>query len=138
LGFRPPHSWAEFFALARVTPTYAPRAEAFGAALKMIGESVNTRDAMARTAARELVSGLNSVSLIDARMAVSAHRPGWEFAIPREGAELWEDGFCLPADSTQPDLAREFIRFALDAQPLTAFPENIPLEPRSPFAPPVA
>ncbi len=133
-GIAPPTSWAEFFALARTEPAHLPEGEAFRAALKRLGHSINTRNAAARNDARTLLAELSSASLSAARLTIGAPQPGWAFALPAEGAELWEDCFCIPNESAQPDLARTFIHFALAAQPLASLPD-IPLEPRSSFAP---
>ncbi len=133
-GVKPPESWAKFFEAAQLMPTHLPPADSFHAALKMMGESINTRNTVVRSKARELVNGLVSAPLLEAQLAAGARRAGWEFAVPGEGAERWEDCFCVPVGSRRPDLAHKFIRFAIDAQPITPLPDA-PLEPRSPFAP---
>lgn len=135
-GVTPPASWAEFFDLARTTPAYLPPAETFNAALKSLGRSINTRDSAARARAQALVSSLDSVPLTQARLAVGAPRPGWALMLPAEGVELWEDCFCVPADSAQPGLAHEFIRVSLAVCPPTAVAVTDALfEMLSPFAP---
>jgi spermidine/putrescine-binding protein len=133
-GRTPPASWAEFFELARIVPTHLPLAESIRAALKMLGESINTRDARAWDAARALVSDLVSTPPAQAQLALSAQRPGWEFVIPAAGSEQWEDVFCIPTQSAQPDLAQALIQWAITTYPLSPLPVA-PLEPRSPFAP---
>ncbi len=134
-GMTPPASWAEFFALARTEPAYLPPAESFRAALKSLGHSINTRDAVARAQAKSLVSTLRvqSYSLNQSSIALGHFLDGWTFTLPAEGAELWEDCFCIPATSPHPDLAQAFIE-AATAEPLVSLPEW-PLEPLSPFAP---
>ncbi len=138
-GVTPPLSWAEFFTLARTEPTYLPPAESFRAALKSLGYSINTRDAAARAQAKSLISNLPSISFSEARLAIGPMLPDkseWSFNLPAEGAELWEDCFCIPAASPHPDLAQAFIQAAIAAEPLTHLPASAwPLEPLSPFAP---
>jgi spermidine/putrescine-binding protein len=131
-GLVPPASWAEFFALARTEPAYLPPAESFRAALKSLGHSINTRDALARAQAKSLISNLPSHPLNQSTLTLGHPLDGWTFTLPAEGAELWEDCFCIPAASPHPDLAQAFIEAA--AEPLVSLPEW-PLEPFSPFAP---
>ncbi|HLF03221.1 MAG TPA: twin-arginine translocation signal domain-containing protein, partial [Anaerolineales bacterium] len=69
-GLTPPASWAEFFTLARTEPAYLPPAESFRAALKSLGQSINTRNAVARAQAKALISNLPSVSFSEARLAI--------------------------------------------------------------------
>lgn len=135
-GLKPPASWAEFFALARTERAYLPPAESFRAALKSLGHSINTRDAVARAQAKSLISTLRVQShpLDQSNIALGHFLDGWEFTLPAEGAELWEDCFCIPATSPHPDLAQAFIEAAATAEPLVSLPEW-PLEPLSPFAP---
>jgi len=131
-----PVSWAEFFARARAVPAHLPPTATFNAALKSLGHSINTRDTLARARARNLVSMLNSAPLTEARLTLGAPLPDWTFTLPVEGAELWEDCFCIPADSAQPDLAHDFIRPSLSAHPPNAISvTDVPLEMLSPFAP---
>jgi spermidine/putrescine-binding protein len=136
-GVSSPQSWRELFELATVHPTHLPAAETFGASLKMQGHSLNTRDYLARKNAKELVSQFTSTPLEQATLAIGAPLEGWQFTVPNEGAEQWEDCFCIPANSTQPHLARTFVAFALAHQPPMALPTTVPLEMRSPFAPPL-
>jgi spermidine/putrescine-binding protein len=136
-GVSSPQSWRELFELAAIHPAHLPTVETFGAALKLQGHSLNTRDYVARKNAKKLVSQFTSTPLEQATLAVGAPLEGWQFTIPSEGAEQWEDCFCIPANSTQPDLARAFVAFALAYQPPTALPTTAPLEMRSPFAPPL-
>lgn len=131
-GVISPASWAELFALARVVPAYLPSAETFNAALKALGHSINTRDTHAREQARALVATVPSVPLDRSSLAIGHPLSDWTFHVPSEGAELWEDCFCIPADSFHPQLAHTFIQFALPARPLAPLPQA-PLEPHSPF-----
>jgi spermidine/putrescine-binding protein len=135
-GLTPPASWAEFFALARTEPAYLPPAESFRAALKSLGHSINTRDAVARAQAKSLISTLRVQShpLNQSSIALGHFLDGWTFTLPAEGAELWEDCFCIPSTSPHPGLAQTFIQAAVTAEPLAPLPEW-PLEPLSPFAP---
>ncbi len=137
-GLTPPASWAEFFALARTESAYLPPAESFRAALKSLGHSINTRDAVARAQAKSLISTLRVQShpLNQATLALGHPLDGWTFTLPTEGAELWEDCFCIPATSPHPDLAQAFIQAVVAAEPLAPLPASAwPLEPLSPFAP---
>ncbi|MBI3242534.1 MAG: twin-arginine translocation signal domain-containing protein [Chloroflexi bacterium] len=139
-GITPPASWTEFFALARTEPVHLPPADSFRAALKSLGHSINTRDALARAQAKSLISTLRvqSTSLEQAALAVghSLNTAGWTFTLPAEGAELWEDCFCIPTTSPRPDLAQAFIEAAVAAESLPPLPASeSPLEPLSPFAP---
>jgi len=133
-GVIPPASWAEFFALARTEPVHLPPAETFRAALKSLGHSINTRNTFTRADAQSLVSGLQSSPLERVVLALShSLGDGWTFTLPIEGAESWEDCFCIPTGSPHPGLAHTFIQFALAAQPLAPLPWGA-LEPLSPFA----
>lgn len=131
-GVEPPASWAELFALARTVPAYLPPAESFSAALKALGHSINTRDTYAREQARALVATVLSVPLDRSSLAVGHPLSDWTFSVPTEGAEFWEDCYCIPADSLHPEWAHTFIQFAVTAQPLAPLPQ-VPLEPHSPF-----
>ena len=131
-GVTPPASWAELFVLARGVPSHLPPAESFGAALKALGHSINTRDTYAREQARALVATVLSVSLDRSSLAIGHPLSDWTFNVPAEGAELWEDCFCIPADSFHPQRAHMFIQFALAARPLAPLPQ-VPLEPHSSF-----
>ncbi len=131
-GVEPPASWAELFALARTVPAYLPPAESFNAALKALGHSINTRDTCAREQARALVATVPSVPLDRSSLAIGHPLSDWTFSVPTEGAELWEDCFCIPADSFHPQRAHMFIQFALAARPLAPLPQ-VPLEPHSSF-----
>jgi len=132
-GVTSPTSWAEFFELARTEPAHLPPAESLNAALKSLGHSINTRNAFARADAQSLVSNLQSSPLEDATLAISHPLGnGWTFTLPAEGAESWEDCFCIPTGSPHPDLAHAFIQFALIAQLLAPLPQGA-LEPLSPY-----
>lgn len=131
-GVISPASWAELFALARTVPTHRPPAETFNAALKSLGHSINTRDTVARARASSLALSFPSFPLCQANLAVGPSLPDWTFTLPAEGAELWEDCYCIPADSLHPEWAHTFIQFAVTAQPLAPLPQ-VPLEPHSPF-----
>ena len=133
-GTAHPESWAELLTLARAVPAYLPAAETFNAALKALGHSINTRDTFAREQARALVSTVPSVSLDRSYLAIGHPLSDWAFNVPSEGAELWEDCYCIPADSFHPQLAQSFIQFAVNAQPPAPLPQ-VSLEPHSPFAP---
>ncbi len=129
----PPLTWKEFFALARTVPTYLPALESYNAAIKSLGESINTRNIYIREQAQTLISNLQSFPLHQAQLAIAPPLDGWSFVIPREGVELWEDSYCIPVDSSQSDLAQQFIEFALSKQKLESLPA-IKVEMLSAFA----
>ncbi len=128
-----PTTWAEFFRLAQTVPVHLPPIETFHAALKSLGEPLNTRNYQARVQAHHLLAQVRSVPLAQAQLALGPQILGWQFTIPAEGAELWQDCYCIPTTSTQPDLALAFIRLAAQPQAPAALPTN--LEPRSSFGP---
>jgi len=130
-----PTTWTAFFDQAATTPTHLPPAETFHAALKSLGQSLNTRNTVARNQARALIANLSSVPLAQAQLALGPQLPHWQFAIPTSGAELWEDCYCIPTTSPQPQLAHTFLRFVAQHQPLGSLPASPALEPRSSFAP---
>jgi hypothetical protein len=132
-----PEAWADFFRQAPDTTVHLPAAEAFGAALLSLGQSINTRDASARQAAANLIGRLTSQPLESARWAVGPRLAGWQFTTPAGGAELWEACWCLPAASARPDAALAVINAALARLALAPLPDG-KLEPRSAFGlPPV-
>jgi hypothetical protein len=133
-GVRAPATWADFFELAQTLPAHLPLAETFNAALLSLGASINTRSVSSRGRALHLLSGLPSWPLAEARLAVGPPLPGWEFRAPAEGAELWEDCFCVPAGSARPAHALALIRFVLQQQSSPPVPPGR-LEPRSAFGP---
>jgi spermidine/putrescine-binding protein len=133
-GFTPPATWSEFFDLAKSEPAYLPCPDSHNAVLKMMGESINTRNLLARQRVDEILAQLNAAPLADTRLAIGSALPGWNFVIPTEGAELWEDCFCIPTNSAQPAWAQAFMQFAVEQQTLAPLPD-LPLEPLSAFAP---
>ena len=133
-GLTPPQTWKEFFNLARTVPTYLPALESHNAALKSFGESINTRNTHLRDRAQSLISNLQSFSLHQAHLTIAPPLDDWSFTIPREGVEMWEDSYCIPVDSSQSDLAQQFIEFALSKQKLESLPA-IKVEMLSAFAP---
>lgn len=138
-GGPPPGSWAEFFAAARVAPSCLPPRETFNAALKSLGHSINTRDEYARRLAQSMVDELRSIPLGGAQLAIGPRLPGWSFTVPREGAELREDCYCLPLSAPRIDLATAFLKFAAAAPPpASAFDRRDDLEIFSPFTPQTA
>gem|GEM_PF-1301299 len=122
-GVTPPQSWRKFFELAQTVPTYLPSLESLNAALKSLGESINTRNTYLRDKAQSLIFNLQSCSLSDARLAIAPPLEGWNFVAPREGVELWEDSFCIPRTSTHVELAQNFIEFALSKQKIESLPD---------------
>jgi spermidine/putrescine-binding protein len=111
------------------------RREAFAAALFSLGEDPNsTDDAAVGAAAAQLARFVEAGTTFDSatyldRLAsgeavvaqafntdvLQARRsnPNLEFVIPESGGTRWIDSLAIPADATNPDLANEFIAFAL-------------------------
>ena len=112
--------------------------EAFGAALKWKGHSINTTEREILLEARDLLhqqkpllQAYNSTSFDELLLAGDAwivH--GWsgnlamvmeqtkdlDFVIPKEGSILAVENFCIPAASAHPEEAHAFINFMLDAK----------------------
>ncbi len=110
--------------------------EAFGAALKLLGYSLNsTRPEeirQARDLLREqkpLVRAYDSANFDQLLLSgevwiaqawdgqiIKARRenPNIAFAIPREGTTLIVDNLCIPRSARRPDLAHEFINYLMD------------------------
>jgi spermidine/putrescine transport system substrate-binding protein len=131
-------SWADFWRLAEemsgaVTVLDSP-GEVIGAALKRRGHSYNASDATAMSGAREdlsklkphllafetnykpfLAAGQACLSLGwngDAAALIAQGLP-IRYVIPDEGSQIWEDDWAIAADASHPDLAHDFLNFAL-------------------------
>ncbi len=115
-NIQPPQTWTDFFTLAQHTRTYLPSFESLNAALKSFGESINTRNTHIREKAQSLILNLPSSPLDQAQLAIAPPLEGWNFVAPHEGAEMWEDSFCIPRSSMQVELAQKFIEFAVQRQ----------------------
>lgn len=115
-NIQPPQTWTDFFALAQSVPTHLPALESFNAALKSFGESINTRNTYLHEKAQSLIFNLQSFPLHQAQLAIAPPLEGWNFVAPHEGAEMWEDSFCIPRSSMQVELAQKFIEFAVKRQ----------------------
>jgi spermidine/putrescine transport system substrate-binding protein/spermidine/putrescine transport system permease protein len=112
--------------------------EVLGAALKYMGKSLNTVDAGEIRAAAQLLEkqkpmlraydsgGFDQMLLSgDAWIAQAysgqiakamAEDSNIGYAIPKEGCTLFIDNLCIPQAAAHPDLAMEFINFALDGK----------------------
>jgi spermidine/putrescine-binding protein len=111
--------------------------ECFSAALKFLGESINTRDpAVLRRAAdllkkqKPLVKTYNSSDFehilaagdvtyaqgYSGQLAKTiAENPGrFAYVVPREGATIWVDSVCVPAQARHADAIDAFLNFLLD------------------------
>lgn len=110
--------------------------EAFGAALKLLGYSLNSTDPQQLRQARDrllaqkpLVRAYDSANFDQLLLSGEAwiaqawdgqilrarrENPNIEFAIPREGTTLIVDNLCIPRSARRPDLAHEFINYLLD------------------------
>jgi spermidine/putrescine-binding protein len=113
--------------------------EAFGAALRLMGKSINETDpAVLRQAAerlkqqKKLVRTYNSSDFANLLAAgdvdlaqgfngelaevVSASQGRLAYVIPREGGTLWIDSLAIPASAQNVDAARELIAFVLQPE----------------------
>ena len=112
--------------------------EAFGAALKLRGLSLNTRDPRALELARDdllrqkpLVRAYNSSSFEDVLLAGDVWlAQGWSgqfakamdqnpaivYVVPKEGATLFIDNLAIPKDARHPELAHAFIDFTMEPE----------------------
>lgn len=110
--------------------------EVFGAALKLLGYSLNSTDPEQLRQARDLlrrqkplVRAYDSANFDQLLLSGEAwiaqawdgqilkarrENPNIEFVIPREGTTLIVDNLCIPRSAERPDLAHEFINFLLD------------------------
>ncbi|MEP6994938.1 MAG: spermidine/putrescine ABC transporter substrate-binding protein [Acidobacteriota bacterium] len=111
--------------------------ECFSAALKFLGESINTRDpAILKRAAdllkkqKPLVKTYNSSDFenilasgdvtyahgYNGQIAkVIAGNPGrFAYVVPKEGATIWVDSVCIPAHARHTDAIYAFLNFILD------------------------
>lgn len=137
----PPDSWAYLFD-PELAAQYAGRMtmlnderEAFAAALKYLGYSLNTTNEAELIQARDLLIQQKAwvyayeseqyEDLLSSDEIVIAH--GWSgdffmmaaederiwYAIPREGGVIWADNLCIPASSRNKEAAELFINFLL-------------------------
>jgi len=112
--------------------------EVFGAALKLLGHSLNSTDPQLLRQARDLllrqkplVRAYDSANFDQLLLSgevwiaqawdgqiLKARRenPNIEFVIPREGTTLIVDNLCIPRSAARPDLAHEFINFLMDPE----------------------
>lgn len=110
--------------------------EAIGMALKKSGHSYNTKDEATIGGARdlliaqkplimcytsdqvivELASGNSYLSQVFSGDAYQARRDNADvsYVIPKEGASIWTDNFCIPASAPHVDLAYEWINYMLE------------------------
>lgn len=135
----PVNSWAPLFDPANKGQILMldDMRECFSAALKYLGESINTRDpAILKRAAellkkqKPLVKTYNSGDFENILAAgdvtyshgyngqiakVIAANPGrFAYVIPREGATIWVDSVCIPAQAHHTDSIYAFLNFILD------------------------
>lgn len=112
--------------------------ESIGAALKLLGYSVNTRDDAELAAAREVLirwkhhlarfdnegykAGIDSAEYLLVHgysgdlFQVQLENPQVEILLPREGTIIGCDEFVIPSTAQQPALAHAFINFLLDPE----------------------
>jgi spermidine/putrescine-binding protein len=134
-----PTSWAPLFDPANKGQILMldDMRECFSAALKFLGESINTRDEKTlRRAAdllkrqKPLVKTYNSSDFENILAAgdvtwahgyngqiakVIAANPGrFGYVVPKEGATLWVDSVCVPAQARHTDAIYAFLNYLLD------------------------
>lgn len=112
--------------------------DSFVPALKKLGYSINTKNIDELNAARdELIKQKKLVRAYEvdtykdqmiaeeAAMALTwsgdayllgVENPNLDFAVPKEGTNLWFDGAAIPKASKNVDLAHEFINYLMDAE----------------------
>jgi len=115
---------------------YDSQRDSLMVALKLLGYSLNTRDVNELEAARELLldqrdltnpvyvtdTVINSMIAGNSALAVvysgdaayiMDENPNMNFALPKEGTNLWVDAMVIPTDAGNVDLAHEFINFMM-------------------------
>jgi spermidine/putrescine transport system permease protein len=112
--------------------------EAFGAALKVLGHSLNTRETEPLVRARDLllrqkslVRAYNSSNFEDALLSGEAwvaqawngqlakamdQDPDIGYVVPREGSSLFLDSLVIPKSSPHPELAHAFLDYVMEAE----------------------
>lgn len=138
---KPPASWADFWTLAREHSGRVVVAEAqdelIGAALKLLGYSINETDpGRLAEAERRMLElrphvGVSSEYFSMFQEGLVVLGLGWNgdafvirqeyetpvsYALPSEGSLLWEDDWCLPATALHPRNAHAFINFVLQPE----------------------
>ena len=111
--------------------------ECFSAALKFLGESINTREPEILKRAAELLNkqkplvktydSSDFAKILAAEEVTYAHgyngqiakviaaNPGrFAYVVPKEGATLWVDSVCIPAPARHTDSIYAFLNFILD------------------------
>jgi len=112
---------------------YDSQRDSLMVALKLLGYSLNTTDMAELESARDLlisqaplviayvtdhvimsmIAGNAALAVVysgDAAFIMSEN-PNMNFALPKEGTNLWVDAMVIPATAQNPDLAHEFINF---------------------------
>ncbi len=112
--------------------------ETFGTVLKLLGESVNSKDpallrrAQERLLAQKPLVGSYDSSSFDLKLLagdvwlaqgwngqfakIGDKNPDIAFVIPREGSTLYVDTLAIPASAPHPELAHAFLDFTLEAE----------------------
>lgn len=113
--------------------------EAFGAALRLMGKSINEKDPAALIQAAEILKGqkqlvrtynssdfANLLAAGDVDLsqgyngelaeAVAAHPDRLAYVVPKEGGTLWIDSLAIPKTAAHLDEAYEFLNFILDPE----------------------
>jgi spermidine/putrescine transport system permease protein len=110
--------------------------EAFGAALKLLGKSLNSTDPADINQAARLLSkqkpllkaydsgGFDQLLLSGEAWIVQGYNgqiakamienPSIAYVIPKEGSTIAVDNLCIPVGAPNPDLAHQFINFVLE------------------------
>ncbi len=145
----PVTSWSIFWdeAYAGQILMYDSIRDTIGITLKMLGYSINTRDAAHIKAAQEaliaqkplvkaylddpikdtMITGNGALAVVYSGDAVYCieENPDLAFAVPEEGSNLWFDNVIIPKSSAHPAEAEAFINFLCDAEVAKANTEYI-------------
>lgn len=136
----PPDSWAVLWDeryRGRISMLNDQR-EVVGAVLRLLGQSMNTRDPAVLGRARDVLlrqkplvktySSDHYDQLLASGEVVLAHgwggpvaramalKPSIRYVVPKEGATIWADCLVIPRTSRNKELARAFINYLLDRE----------------------
>jgi spermidine/putrescine-binding protein len=113
--------------------------EVLGAALLTMGKSINEKDPnVLRQAGEKIKAQKKLVKVYDSddfhsvlargevalaqgfngqlAKVISENKDKFGYSVPKEGATMWIDAFCIPAKAKNVDAAHEFLNFVLDPQ----------------------
>ncbi len=137
----PIESWADFWEVARAYPEQTSLLDdphdVINAALKRSGYSLNETDPAALDAAEAALLELRPYigHRVTDYKSLFAHGEiymalSWNgdaavmqqmgipvrYVVPKEGSELWEDNYVIPANARHPELAHQFINFLMEPE----------------------